>query len=107
MALYSYCSIVVALYSFGLNMEQGGGCCANGQAASPTGHLVIIDGSGGLQQRLDADVPLDIPVAPGKRLSPVIARENFAAWLIPRGLLPRYHIFVSYRSMARWVPSEP
>jgi hypothetical protein len=82
---------------FALCVDQVGGVCQDGQVTAPKDHLVIIEGVGGLEKRLTASPPQDIPVAPGKRLSQVEARKVFGRWLTPLGLLPFYHVFLSYR----------
>ena len=82
---------------FALCVDQGGGVCQDGHVTGPKDHLVIIEGVGGLENRLTSSPPRDIPVAPGKRLSQVEARKVFGQWLPPLGLLSFYHVFLSYR----------
>ena len=68
-----------------------------GEPPSPRGCLVIIDGAGGLQQRLESISQSDIPIGPGKRISSVEARRLFASWLISQGFRHSYDLFCSYR----------
>ncbi len=68
---------------------------AAGELPTPKGYLVIMDGAGGLQQRLET--PADIPIGPGKRLSSVEARRLFVPWLVPQGFRLAYDVFCSYR----------
>ena len=82
---------------FAICVHQGGGVCQDGRVAAPEGHLVVLNGIGGLEERLAAAPPQDIPVAPRMRISQVEARSRFAPWLVPKGLLKFYHVFVSYR----------
>ena len=67
------------------------------QVAAPAGHLVMLKGRGGLEERLTTGPPRDLPLAPRRRISPVEARALFGRWLPPQGLRPFYHVFVSYR----------
>jgi len=63
---------------FAICIDQDGGACRDGKVATlPTGSLVILDGEGGLEQRLAASSPEDIKVAQGKRLSALKARNLF------------------------------
>ena len=82
---------------FVLAVDQNGGICKDGVVPTFEGHLVLLDGIGGLEERLMASPSADIKVAPGKHLSAVRAREIFYAWLTPRGLINDYHVFLSYR----------
>ena len=82
---------------FAICVHEGGGVCQDGRVAAPEGHLVVLNGPGGLEERLAAAPPQDIAVAPRMRISPVEARTRFAPWLVPTGLLKFYHVFVSYR----------
>ena len=82
---------------FAMCVDQGGGLCRDGQVSAPKDSLVILDGVGGLEDRLSASPAMDIPVAPGQRLSQVEARKVFGSWLTPLGLLEFYHVFLSYR----------
>jgi hypothetical protein len=86
---------------FATYIDQEGGTCLEGQVTTPTGYLVLLDGNGGLQQRLggefDDEPPGDIKVAPRLSLSALEARKRFGQWLIPRGVREWYHVFLSYR----------
>jgi hypothetical protein len=83
---------------FAVCTNQEGGACRNGQVTTPSGSLVVLDGDGGLEQRLSISTPNEyIKVAPDQRLSPDQAREKFGRWLIPLGLRKWYHVFLSYR----------
>ena len=85
---------------FAICIDQEGGTCLDGKVSTrPTGSLVILDGDGGLEQRLKPgeSAPEDIKVAPRQRLSAHEARKKFGQWLIPLGLIASYHVFLSYR----------
>ena len=93
---------------FAVCIDQEGGACRDGQVKAPTGTLVILDGEGGLEQRLRISTPNEyIKVAPRQSLSADEARGKFGRWLIPVGLIDRktsdsyfeyfYHVFLSYR----------
>jgi len=83
---------------FAICIDQDGGACSHGRVATPpTGSLVVLDGEGGLEERLAASPPEDIKVARGQRLSACEARKCFGRWLMPLGLREWYHIFLSYR----------
>jgi GTPase SAR1 family protein len=93
---------------FAVCIDQEGGACRDGQVTKPTGSLVILDGDGGLEQRLRISTPNEyIKVAPRLSLSADEAREKFGRWLIPVGLIDGktsdsyfeyvYHVFLSYR----------
>jgi GTPase SAR1 family protein len=82
---------------FVLAVDQDGGICKDGLVPKFKGHLVLLGGAGGLEERLMASPPADIKVAPGKLVSAINARKIFGAWLTPRGLIDYYHIFLSYR----------
>jgi len=83
---------------FAICIDQDGGACRDGKVATPpTGSLVILDGQGGLEQRLAASPPEDIKVAQGQRLSALEAKNLFGQWLPPLGLRECYHVFLSYR----------
>ena len=70
---------------------------AAGERPAPRGFLVIMDGSGGLQQRLESNSQSDIPIGPGKRISSVEARRIFGCWLISQGFRGAYDLFCTYR----------
>ncbi len=70
---------------------------AAGERPAPRGFLVILDGAGGLQQRLESNSRSDIPIGPGKRISSVEARRLFASWLISQGFRRAYDLFCTYR----------
>lgn len=82
---------------FAICVPEGGGVCEDGRVAAPAGHLVMLKGRGGLEERLTVGPPQDLPLAPRRRISPVEARSRFGRWLKPKGLLRSYHVFVSYR----------
>jgi NLR family CARD domain-containing protein 3 len=83
---------------FAICIDQDGGACSHGRVATPpTGSLVVLDGEGGLEERLAASPPEDIKVARGQHLSACDARKRFGRWLMPLGLREWYHIFLSYR----------
>ena len=81
---------------YALAIDKEGGVCENGQVPKPEGHLVIIDGEGGVQQKLDKE-KREIAVAPRERLSALQALKRFEKWLHPKGLRREYDIFISYR----------
>ena len=70
---------------------------AGGGRPAPRGFLVVMDGSGGLQQRLESNSQSDIPIGPGKRISSVEARRIFARWLLSQGFQSVYDLFCTYR----------
>jgi len=83
---------------FAICIHQDGGACRHGRVPTlPTGSLVVLDGEGGLEQRLTASPPEDIKVARGQRLSAREATNCFGQWLMPSGLREGYHVFLSYR----------
>ncbi len=91
-------SNIMPSLGFAMCIDQDGGVCRDGQVTTPpTGSLVILDGEGGLEQRLAASPAEDIKVARGQRLSAREARTCFGQWLIPLGLREWYHVFLSYR----------
>ena len=87
---------------FGILVHQSGGMCIDGHAPQLTGSLVLLSGKGGLQERVDAEGGQDIGIGKNQRLSVLQALKIFAAFLTPKGLLRRYHIFISYR----WSPFD-
>jgi GTPase SAR1 family protein len=83
---------------FAVCIDQEGGTCRGGQVKAPTGYLVILNGNGGLEQRLRTSTSNEcIQVDPNQRLSEDEARQKFSRWLIPWGLRKWYHVFLSYR----------
>jgi len=83
---------------FAICVDQDGRACRHGRVVTPpTGSLVVLDGEGGLEQRLTASPPEDIKVARGQRLSAREATNCFGQWLMPSGLREGYHVFLSYR----------
>jgi len=72
---------------------------AAGERPAARGFLVIMDGLGGLQQRLESNSisQSDIPIGPGKRISSVEARRIFARWLLSQGFQSVYDLFCTYR----------
>mmetsp|Transcript_54462 Transcript_54462/g.88213 ORF Transcript_54462/g.88213 Transcript_54462/m.88213 type:complete len:1184 (+) Transcript_54462:4197-7748(+) len=82
---------------FALAVDQSGGLCQNGIVQKPEGHLVIIDGHGGLQKKLDENVR-EISIGSCNRWSATQARKHYEKWLRPTGLRQGgYDIFISYR----------
>ena len=81
---------------------------AAGERPAPGDFLVIIDGAGGLQQRLESNesnsnIQSDIPIGPGKRISSAKARKIFSRWLLSHGFLNAYDLFCTYRWS--WIPN--
>lgn len=89
---------------FALIVPSDGGKLINGLAVdcrSPmpncTSHLVIVDGKGGLQQKLDDNAHVEIAIGPGIRISAVESRKRFEGFLPPKGYREWYDAFLSYR----------
>jgi hypothetical protein len=83
-----------------LAINQDGGGCPAGVVLQPQGHLVIIDGEGGIQQKIKDD-ERDISLGPGDTRPAIQAQKRFEKWLLPRGLREEYDIFISYRWTVR------
>ena len=77
--------------------SDGGRLSEGAKQPTPHGYLVIIDGKGGLQQRLEANTPNDIPVGPGVRQTAIQSRRTFDCFLPPQGFRDWYDVFLSYR----------
>jgi ubiquitin/GTPase SAR1 family protein len=73
------------------------GLTVDGEKPMPNGHLVMTDGEGGLQQRLDSKVPISLGPGAHRRKSPLEGRRIFAPWLLPTGFRQSYDVFFSYR----------
>jgi GTPase SAR1 family protein len=73
------------------------GLTADGEKPMPNGYLVITDGEGGLQQRVDSNTPIALGPGADRRRSPLEGRRIFAPWLLPTGFRQSYDVFLSYR----------
>jgi hypothetical protein len=73
------------------------GVTADGEKPMPNGYLVITDGEGGLQQRVDSNTPIALGPGADSRRSPFEGRRIFAPWLLPTGFRQSYDVFISYR----------
>ncbi len=73
------------------------GLTADGEKPMPNGYLVITDGEGGLQQRVDSNTSIALGPGADRRRLPLEGRRIFAPWLLPTGFRQSYDVFLSYR----------
>lgn len=84
--------------NFALLVPSDGGRLSEGaKQPTPQGFLVIMDGKGGLQQRLEVTNPHDIPLGPGVRQTAIQCWRIFECFLPPKGFRDWYDVFLSYR----------